>query len=131
MSDLEAKYFVRAFLKFIQQQINDRNFSSDIIESLEVASQCLETAYNLPATGASLETVEQQSSPAADGSTPSALDETHQLAHVNLFELFYNSCGDVSPERKQEAENVKNDGNCMMREEKFYEALTAYNRYDN
>lgn len=128
MSDLEAKYFVRAFLKFIQQQISDRNFSPDIIESLEVASQCLETAYNLPATGASLETVEQQQQQQSTDGGAAAMDETHKLAHVNLFELFYNSCGDVSPERKQEAENVKNEGNCMMREEKYYEALTAYNR---
>lgn len=130
MSDLEAKYFVRAFLKFIQQQISDRQFSPDIIESLEVASQCLETAYDLPPTGASVETVEQQQQATDDGSPAAGqqLDETHPLAHANLFELFYNSCGDVSPERKQEAENVKNEGNCMMREEKYYEALTAYNR---
>lgn len=28
MSDLEAKYFVRSFLNFIQKQIAERNFSA-------------------------------------------------------------------------------------------------------
>jgi len=34
----------------------------------------------------------------------------------------------ISPERKLEAENVKNEGNCLMKEEKYQEALIAYSR---
>ncbi|KAJ6636715.1 Small glutamine-rich tetratricopeptide repeat-containing protein alpha [Pseudolycoriella hygida] len=118
MSDLEAKYFVRSFLNFIQNQIAERNFSADIVESLEVAQQCLETAYDLP-----------NGDPEGQASQ-SEFDENHPMAAVNLFELFQNSCIGVkiSPERKLEAENIKNEGNCLMKEEKYQEALIAYSR---
>lgn len=90
---------------------------SDIVESLEVAQQCLETAYDLP-----------NGDP--EGQTGD-FDENHPMAAVNLFELFQNSCVDIkiSPERKLEAENVKNEGNCLMKEEKYQEALVAYSRF--
>lgn len=90
----------------------------DIVESLEVAQQCLETAYDLP-----------NGDPEGQAAQ-SEFDENHPLAAVNLFELFQNSCIDVkiSPERKLEAENVKNEGNCLMKEEKYQEALVAYSR---
>lgn len=120
MSELEAKYFVRAFVNFLHKQIEDRKFSADIVESLEVASQCLETAYDLPASGPDNEH--------ATEAGPNELDETHPLAHVDTYNLFLNSCCEVGPERKLEAENIKNEGNCLMKEEKYHEALKAYNR---
>lgn len=91
----------------------------DIVESLEVAQQCLETAYDLPNGDPEGQTAQSE------------YDESHPMAAVNLFELFQNSCIDVkiSPERKLEAENVKNEGNCLMKEEKYQEALVAYSRY--
>lgn len=84
-----------------------------------MAQQCLETAYDLP-----------NGDPEGQAAQ-SEYDENHPMAAVNLFELFQNSCIDVkiSPERKLEAENVKNEGNCLMKEEKYQEALVAYSRY--
>lgn len=129
MSDTEAKYFVQSFIRFLHKQIAERNFSEDIVESLEVASQCLETAYNLPVVtdhsespsvvGASGETA------VSDSSTP---NERHPMSHIDVYELFLNACT-VDPARKVEAEAIKNDGNRLMREEKYTEALKAYNRY--
>lgn len=89
------------------------------MESLEVAQQCLETAYDLP-----------NGDPEGQAGQTGDFDENHPMAAVNLFELFQNSCIDVkiSPERKLEAENVKNEGNCLMKEEKYQEALVAYSR---
>lgn len=119
-ADLETKYFVRAFLRFLQKQIDDSSFSPDIVESLEVAGQCLETAYDLPSlSGGNNE---------ANDSTSAATSNDHPLNYVDLYELFRSAHCSVSAERKSEAENVKNEGNLLMKEEKYSEALTAYNR---
>lgn len=108
----ETKYFVQAFLRFLQQQIDTCSFSPDIVESLEVAGQCLETAYDLPSVGT-----------AATSST-----EDNPLNHIDLYDMFQSTYCKLSPERKQEAETIKNEGNLLMKEEKYNEALTAYNR---
>lgn len=120
MSEMEARIFVRAFTRFLHAQVAGGRFSEDIVESLEVASQCLETAYDLHVDG-----VEGAAAPGAP------LDETHPLSDVDLFEMFLAGADDgatVSPERKAEAEAVKNDGNRLMKEEKFNEAIKAYTR---
>lgn len=113
MSELEAKLFVRAFTRFLHAQVAGGRFNDDIIESLEVASQCLETAYDLHED---------------DGGA--GVDEAHPLSNVDLFEVFVASADvmAVTPERKAEAEAVKNDGNRLMKEEKFNEAIKAYTR---
>ncbi|GAB6022119.1 hypothetical protein CHUAL_006261 [Chamberlinius hualienensis] len=57
MSDI--KRLVYSFIQFLGQQLNDSSLSADAIESLEVAIQCLETAYGIqhtdPDTVASLQ----------------------------------------------------------------------------
>lgn len=42
--------------------------------------------------------------------------------------MYRNSLLVVSPERKDEAESLKNDGNRLMKEEKYQEALNVYNK---
>lgn len=119
-ADIETKYFVRAFLRFLQKQIDECNFSADIVESLEVAGQCLETAYDLPSLSGENN---------GDGNGGNGAGSTdHPLNHIDLYELFRSSCCIVSPDRKLESENIKNEGNCLMKEEKYHEALAAYNR---
>lgn len=113
----ETKYFVQAFLRFLQNQIDRCNFSPDIVESLEVASQCLETAYDLPSLSGS-----------SDNANASNSDTDNPLNHIDLYEIYQNTCCTISPDRKQEAENIKNEGNQLMKEEKYSEALCAYNR---
>lgn len=108
----ETKYFVRAFIRFLQNQIDSGGFSSDIVESLEVAGQCLETAFELHAHEAGT----------------SDLNEEHPLNHIDLYEVYRTTCCTISPDRKLEAENIKNEGNNLMKEEKYNEALNAYNR---
>lgn len=110
-TDTETKYFVSSFLRFIQKQIDSGNFTADTVESLEVAVQCLETAYDLP----SLSSDENSGS-------------DNPLNHVDLYELYRNAFCTISSERKNEAESIKNEGNCLMKEEKYAEALQAYNR---
>lgn len=55
-------------------------------------------------------------------------DAGNPLNNVDLFELFVNAYVSVNPERKQEAENLKNEGNRLMKEEKYNEALVSYGR---
>lgn len=112
----ETKYFVQAFLRFLQNQIDKSNFSPDIVESLEVAGQCLETAYDLPSLSGSNES----------GST-SGVDD-NPLAHIDLYEIYRSTCCTISADRKLEAENIKNEGNQLMKEEKYNDALVAYNK---
>uniref|UniRef100_U5EPN8 Putative hsp70-interacting protein n=1 Tax=Corethrella appendiculata TaxID=1370023 RepID=U5EPN8_9DIPT len=115
MSDSDVKFFVRSFLRFLNTQLDDSNISSDSKESLEVAIQCLENVYEIP-TAAGEESE-------ASGSNN---DKENPLNYVDLFELFRGTYSKVSPERKQEAENLKNEGNRLMKEEKYHEALNIY-----
>lgn len=114
MSDTPTKYFVQAFVRFLNQQIRGSGFPADTSESLEVAVQCLETAYNLPVE-------------VATDAASAVLTITDPMTHVDLLQLFLDSCAG-HPERKREAEQVKNEGNGLMREEKYEEALLCYNR---
>lgn len=104
MSNIE-KAFVRGFIRFLNKQIEEKK-SDEISESIEVAVQCLESTFEL--------------SQDQDAANP--------LNNVDLFELFINTYVNSNPERKKEAEELKNDGNRLMKEEKYNEALVAYGR---
>jgi len=108
MSNSLEKDFVQSFLGFLHSQIRDGKFTDDSLESAEVAIQCLEQCFSLP--------------PSTGGS--------NDQPSIDLFEL-YCSSQVVSPERKEEAEKLKNEGNRLMKEEKYQEALTAYNQAIN
>uniref|UniRef100_A0A023EQZ7 Putative small glutamine-rich tetratricopeptide repeat tpr-containing protein n=1 Tax=Aedes albopictus TaxID=7160 RepID=A0A023EQZ7_AEDAL len=114
MSDIEAKFFVRSFIRFLNGQLEQPNFSSDSRESLEVAIQCLENVYEIGQE--------------AEGDKS---DQENPLNHIDLFEVYRSTFTNVSPERKQEAENLKNEGNRLMKEEKYQEALNTYSKAIN
>lgn len=118
MSDIEAKFFVRAFLRFLNAQLEQPNFSSDSRESLEVAIQCLENVYEIPPAEGSGDA----------GTAPADDDEANPLNHIDLFEVYRSAFTNVSTERKAEAETLKNEGNRLMKEEKYQEALNTYGR---
>lgn len=118
--DTETQYFVQSFVRFLQQQIAggaSDSFPADTIESLEVAAQCLETAYNLPVVAAGDATAES----AATAPPPDP------MTFIDVRQLFSSACAG-HPDRKREADEIKNEGNRLMREEKFEEALLSYNR---
>lgn len=100
---------------------------SDQEEALEVAIQCLDSVYN--------------------GEQSDADNASDPLSQIDLFQLFLTSVSS-SPEKKEQgetlqvysiqiqssnqssilAENEKNEGNRLMKEEKYQEALAAYAR---
>lgn len=104
MSNID-KFFVRGFIKFLNKQIQEK--SSEQAESLEVAVQCLESCFEL----------NQED------------DAVNPLNNIDLYDLFVSTYVTVNPERKAEAEQLKNDGNRLMKEEKYQEALNAYGRW--
>lgn len=102
---------IASIVQLLTQQLEDGDLSADSKESLEVAIQCLESAYNVQASDAQ--------------------------PNVDLLEL-YKSAVDVSkpdfgppatPEAKIEAERLKNEGNSLMKAEKHHDALANYTKY--
>lgn len=105
----DTKLFVEAVLRFLRSELGTQSLTSDAAESLEVAVQCLENAYNLE-------------------NNDRSKAENNPLQHVNLFDLFKSTCINVNDENKAEAESLKNEGNRLMKDEKYQEALLHYSR---
>ncbi|XP_053680059.1 small glutamine-rich tetratricopeptide repeat-containing protein beta-like [Anopheles nili] len=119
----DAKYFVRSFIRFLSKQIEQPNFNEDSRESIEVAIQCLENVYELNEAG--------EAAPEGETSVKKEDEKDDPRNHVDLFELYRNTFVVVSPERKQEAEITKNEGNRLMKEEKYMEAVQTYTKAIN
>lgn len=120
---LDAKFFVRSFIRFLSKQIDQPNFNEDSRESIEVAIQCLENVYELNEG--------DEAAAAGTGGETSVKKEDDPRNHVDLYELYRSTYVEVSPERKQEAEGLKNEGNRLMKEEKYQEALNTYTKAIN
>lgn len=110
MSD--RRRLVYSIIQFVQEEIKSDQLSEDAKESLEVASQCLQSAYALNtedkhlAVSHPLQNIFQEATknePLQKKSPPSAADQ-------------------------KEAEVLKTEGNNLMRTEKFVEALEMYSK---
>jgi len=108
----ERRRLVYSIIQFVQEEIRGEGLSEDAKESLEVASQCLQSAYALNTEdkhlGVSrpLPAIFQEATknePMQKKSPPSAAD-------------------------KEEAERLKTEGNNLMRTEKFVDALEMYSK---
>jgi len=108
---MSVKGLVSAIVQFLTDQLQDGDITADSRESLEVAIQCLESAYNVQATDAP--------------------------ANFNLYQAYKNIMDNAAPnlgpeatsEAKAEAERLKNEGNVLMKQEKHHEALVNYTKY--
>ncbi|XP_078049481.1 small glutamine-rich tetratricopeptide repeat-containing protein beta isoform X2 [Augochlora pura] len=109
---MAVKGLVAAIIQFLTQQLEDGNITEESRESLEVAIQCLESAYNVQASDVQ--------------------------ANFNLLEVFKNTietaevppppAKEAMPEDKAEAERLKKEGNVYMKAEKHHEAIASYTR---
>lgn len=115
MVDEVEKQFVNSFVKFLKTKFT--TLSAERAESVEVAVQCLQAAYDL----------DEQAQ--AAGSSTSTTDDTSK--DVDLFEMFQSLYVERNPESLKIAENIKNEGNRLMKEGKYNEALLYYNRAIN
>lgn len=108
---MAVKGLVSAIVQFLTDQLQDGDITADSRESLEVAIQCLESAYNVQASDAP------------------ANFNLHQV-YKNSVENAASSLGpEATPEAKAEAERLKNEGNALMKQEKHHEALVNYTKY--
>ncbi|XP_029050912.1 small glutamine-rich tetratricopeptide repeat-containing protein alpha-like isoform X4 [Osmia bicornis bicornis] len=106
---MAVKGLVAAIVQFLTQQLKDGDITADSRESLEVAIQCLESAYNVQASDAP--------------------------GNLNLYEVYKSAIEnakpqvpEATPEAKAEAERLKNEGNALMKAEKHHEALANYTK---
>lgn len=112
----DTKRLAFSIIQFLHDQLSSGSLSSDAQESLEVASQCLETAFGI--------SVEDQSLAVSQSLPEIFASATKQTPQVNT-----NSSRD-SPSEDQlaEAEHLKTDGNDQMKVENFSAAVEFYSK---
>lgn len=122
MPDEVQQTFVRSFIEYLKQQIDTQAFTPDAQESCEVAIQCLQAAFDLGEE----EAEEQTQTAAAAGET--SAPATVNPKEVKLFDLFEMHYLERNPDTLKMAETIKNEGNRLMKDGKYNEALLQYNR---
>lgn len=115
MSDQVARSFVKSFVGFLKKQCDDRKLNSDQQESVEVAIQCLEAAYD-------------NNSSSNDDDEAATSTENAAMSQIDIFDVYQTMYLEKTPENKELAEEIKNEGNRLMKENKYVEALQQYNR---
>lgn len=125
MPDEVQQTFVRSFIDYLKKQIDSQAFSPDAQESCEVAIQCLQAAFDLGEE----EAVEQsQTSSAAGGAAEATTSTEGKIDQLSLFDLYEMHYLEKNPETLKLAESIKNEGNRLMKDGKYNEALLQYNR---
>ncbi|XP_040897084.1 small glutamine-rich tetratricopeptide repeat-containing protein alpha [Toxotes jaculatrix] len=115
----DNKRLAFSIIQFLHDQLQSGNLSSGAQESLEVAVQCLETAFEVSTDDQSL-------------AIPMTLPEVFALAtakHPAQSQVNNNSPPDsISEEQRAEAERLKTDGNDQMKVENFAVAVEFYSK---
>lgn len=115
----DNKRLAFSIIQFLHDQLQSGTLSSDAQESLEVAVQCLETAFEVSTDDQSL-------------AVPMTLPEifTAATAKYAAQSQVNNNSTPNSPteEQKAEAERLKSDGNDQMKVENFAAAVEFYSK---
>lgn len=143
MPDEVQQTFVRSFIDYLKKQIDSQAFTPDAQESCEVAIQCLQAAFDLgeeEAEEQSQTTVAAGNTTATAASTTDGADTTATAStstdvkptlmqkDVGLFDLYEMHYMEKNPDTLKMAETIKNEGNRLMKDGKYNEALLQYNR---
>lgn len=138
MPDAVQQSFVRSFIDYLKKQVDV--MSPDQSESIEVAIQCLQAAFDvgddepeqIAASAQSTTASAAGSSSAGDGTAASSSSGTSanvvNTKNIDMFELFQSLYIERNPESLALADSIKNEGNRLMKECKYNEALLQYNR---
>lgn len=138
MPDAVQQSFVRSFIDYLKKQVDV--MSPDQSESIEVAIQCLQAAFDvgddepeqIAASSQSTTAAAAGSSSAGDGTAASSSSGTSanvvNTKNIDMFELFQSLYIERNPESMALADSIKNEGNRLMKECKYNEALLQYNR---
>ncbi|GAA6217400.1 small glutamine-rich tetratricopeptide repeat-containing protein alpha-like [Lates japonicus] len=115
----DNKRLAFSIIQFLHDQLQSGNLSSGAQESLEVAVQCLETAFEVSTDDQSL-------------AVPMTLPEIFASAtakHPPQSQVNNNSTpNSISEEQRAEAERLKTDGNDQMKVENFGAAVEFYSK---
>uniref|UniRef100_A0A671N6D4 Small glutamine-rich tetratricopeptide repeat-containing protein alpha n=1 Tax=Sinocyclocheilus anshuiensis TaxID=1608454 RepID=A0A671N6D4_9TELE len=115
----DTKHLAFSIIQFLHDQLSSGSLSSDAQESLEVAIQCLETAFGVSVEDQSLAV--SQSLPEIFASATKQVKATPQVKTNS-------SSGSPSEEQLAEAEHLKTDGNDQMKVENFSAAVEFYSK---
>uniref|UniRef100_A0A915IP48 SGTA homodimerisation domain-containing protein n=1 Tax=Romanomermis culicivorax TaxID=13658 RepID=A0A915IP48_ROMCU len=104
MTSLQERKLIIKIIDFFRSKISSGQLESDQVESLEVALQCLESTFNVNVSDPALQT------------------------NVDLLSLFVANVKEktLTEEAKQQAETLKNEGNNLMKDAKYEEAIQKY-----
>ncbi|XP_037070292.1 small glutamine-rich tetratricopeptide repeat-containing protein alpha-like [Pollicipes pollicipes] len=126
MSD--AKKIVFSIIQFLNAQLQDGGLSQDSQESLEVAVQCLETSFGVTATDTHLAVEKPLPQIFTDGLQLKAQAAATASAPPPPPPPPPPRAPEATPEQKEKAEALKNDGNIAVREERLHEAVDKYSQ---
>lgn len=115
----DTKRLAFSIIQFLHNQLDSGGLTSDAQESLEVAIQCLETAFGVSLEDKSLEVAQTLPEIFASASLTQP-----QTAHADV-----NSApAALTEEEVADAERLKTAGNDKMKEENFSEAVEFYSK---
>lgn len=114
-----VKQLVLSIVQFLAEQKQNEDISPDANESLGVAMQCLEFAFELSPEDAMALSVSK-----------SLLDVFQEFVADEIVDLSAepNVDDEDSNDAKMEAEKLKNEGNNLMKAEQFVDALRCYSK---
>ncbi|XP_034035218.1 small glutamine-rich tetratricopeptide repeat-containing protein alpha [Thalassophryne amazonica] len=115
----DSKRLAFSIIQFLHDQLQSGRLSSDAQESLEVAIQCLETAFDVSSDDQSL---------AVPVTLPEIFESTAAKfpAQTQVNNNATSSC--TTEEQRAEAEQLKTDGNDQMKVDNFAAAVEFYSK---
>uniref|UniRef100_UPI00358FC1E7 small glutamine-rich tetratricopeptide repeat-containing protein alpha-like isoform X2 n=1 Tax=Myxine glutinosa TaxID=7769 RepID=UPI00358FC1E7 len=116
----DARRLAFSIVAFLNEQLHSGSLSDDVQESLEVATQCLETAFGISMQDTHL-------------ATPKSLveifhDGTASLPQQTATQAGENQGVELTTEQRENAEELKNRGNQQMKNEAFDKAVECYSK---
>ncbi|XP_068089989.1 small glutamine-rich tetratricopeptide repeat-containing protein alpha [Hyperolius riggenbachi] len=111
----DKKRLAYSIIQYLQDQLHNGGLSSDAQESLEVAIQCLETAFEVSMEDHSLAVLQ-------------TLPELFAAATIQDTPKVIPDCPSPSEEDIAEAERLKTEGNEQMKLENFESAVAFYTK---
>ncbi|XP_037105398.1 small glutamine-rich tetratricopeptide repeat-containing protein alpha isoform X2 [Syngnathus acus] len=111
----DSKRLAFSIIRYLHEQLQSGNLSSGAQESLEVAVQCLETAFEVSADDRSLD-------------VPLALPEIFASATRQTSSRENNNDATVGEGQRGEAERLKADGNDQMKVDNYAAAVEFYSK---
>ncbi|CAB1324588.1 unnamed protein product [Coregonus sp. 'balchen'] len=115
----DTKRLAFSIIQFLHDQLGSGSLSSDAQESLEVAVQCLETAFDVSTDDQTLAVTQ----------TLPEIFASATLKHPNTPHVKINTATDSPTEEEvAEAERLKTDGNDQMKVENYGAAVEFYSK---